>query len=447
MLLGNQMNTLLESLVTGEFRFGFELEAYAKGLEDNYALEDYFDFDDYKDKYTPNDKFKKALIKYFSKWFGNKLEIQMDESLKSHVSSFEFAVPKMALTPLNIKKCIECLSDLKGSEFNIITDNTCGFHVHFSFPTITKEDMAWIVCHIAFNQSLQKLLKFFTTKNLQTFKFFNPKYAKVGFLKDIKTNITSNNWDKLNELLSNDKMRLIRIHPDDNLEWRGPRDFLNTDDINTIKEFFIQFYTIISEIIKIMDMKEINGISRQNFFKLINLENINSNSSQNKEYKKYQDISEHIKENPLLLTKFTNDVKMDWGHIIYNLYLIKGSNFFTPLRYKTFKNKDILLSIVQRVPMMVNYINNDFKEFLKSDNVIDLLNSGQEFTPNTLIELLSILDDRTLYQIITNERIIQNNDKAFSNNTVKSYILKRFQNKSSEEKRFIVNCLSKKSTQ
>lgn len=438
------MDTLLESLVTGEFKFGFELEAYIKSLE-NDTSDNNFDYNELADKYTINDKVKKELINYFSKWFGNNLEIQLDASLKSSDTGFEFATPKMSLSPLNIKKCIECLYDLKTSKFNIVTDDTCGFHIHFSFPNITAEDMAWIVCHIAFNQSLQKLLKFFTTKNLETFKFFNPKYAKVGFLKDIKECINSNRWEKLNELLSNDKMRLIRIHPDDNLEWRGPRNFLNNPELSTIKEFFIQFYTIISEIIKIMDMKEINGISRQNFFKLINLNNINSSNKQRKDYEKYSKIIHNITENPLLLTKFTNNIKIDWDHIIYEIYVHNGSKFFTPLRYQIFKNNEILLNIIQRVPSFINYVNNDFKDFLQPDNVIDLFNSGESFKPNVMIELLSMIDNRIIFQIVSDTKNIDNNIESFSNNTVQSYILKRFE-KDPNTQRFIKNMLPKKST-
>ena len=38
--------------------------------------------------------------------------------------------------------------------------------------------------------------------------------------------------------MSEEKMRLLRNHPQGTIEWRGPRNFLNKQNVNDIKTFF-----------------------------------------------------------------------------------------------------------------------------------------------------------------------------------------------------------------
>lgn len=351
------MSTLNESLVVGEFQYGFELEAYVGSIA-NDSSDKYYQYDEIKDKYSLSNDIKQSLINYFSQWYGKNLQIKIDNSLTSNEAGFEFATPKMNITPLNIKKSIDFLNHLEASPYKIYTDDTCGFHIHFSFPNIDKEDMAWIICNIAFDESLQKLLKFFTDKNGNTFKFFNRKYAKVSFLKDIKNAVLTYNWDKLSSLLSNDKNRLLRIHPENNIEWRGPRNFMDKSNYQTIKDFFVQFNLIIMQIIKIMDKTELNDIDRKSFFKMVKLNNINSTISEEKLQKQIQTIVEKSKSNPLLLAQINNNVKADWNQIIWELNNETNGNYLNMLRYQKFKNKNILKAILTYNPEFKKYIIN-----------------------------------------------------------------------------------------
>lgn len=423
------MTTLLESLLSSEFKFGFELEAYSALSEEEknkYVSDNTIGF---FSKQSLSQEYKDKLIKYFSHWFGNNLKIQYDDSLKTDNTGFEFATPIMSFTPLNIQKSIDFLNNLNNSEFKIYTDETCGFHIHFSFPTMTTEDMVWIVCHISYDESLQKLLKFFTTKNDKTFKFFNKKFAKVGFLKDIKTSINTNNWSKLNELLSNDKYRLIRIHPDDNLEWRGPRNFLNEPEIQTIKEFFLQFHKIIMEIIKIIDKKEINGISRENFFKLVNISNIDSSKSLNKKYDNNKKIVNILLKNPLKLAKIPEDAKLDFEQIIYELSYQTRDEYLIPLRYQHFNNTKVLKKIIDHNPSFINYVVNDFNTFLTKYDVVSFINSNIKLKPEVCVELLSIFNSNHLGSFL----YAHSNDKKWAkflyNKAVYKYLLKNIPDK------------------
>lgn len=422
------MATLLESLLSSEFKFGFELEAYAT-LNDDEKYQYISDFTGLLNIPSLSQEYKNMLINYFSKWFGTNLNIQYDSSLKSSETGFEFATPIMSFTPLNIKKSIDFLNNLQTSQFKIYTDETCGFHIHFSFPSMTIEDMVWIICNISYDESLQKLLKFFTTKNDKTFKFFNKKFAKVSFLKDIKTYINTNNWSKLNELLSNEKHRLIRIHPDDNLEWRGPRNFLNEPEIETIKEFFLQFHKIIMEIIKIMDKKEINNISRENFFKLIDISNIQSSKLISKKYDKNKKIIENILKNPLKLTKIPQNININIEEIISELSYKTRDEYLIPLRYQYFNNTKVLKKIIDRSPSFINYVVNDFNTFLSEYDVNTFVNSNIKLKPEVCAELLSLYNINGLGSFLYEKSNDKNWAKFLYNKAVYKYILKNIPDK------------------
>ena len=387
------MNKLLETLLRSEFKFGFELEGYVgKSVLHNYFMYDdepnyeendeNFDedfFDGYSsDNYSglpeiDEDKLYYDLTNYFKTYFGEDIEVKEDGSLDELRGSFEFPTPPMNITPLNIKKCIDFLSSLKTGKFNIYTDNSCGFHTHISFPNMSNEDMVWIICNIALDSNIIDDLSHFTSFG-QNFDFFG-KWAETNFLSEINNAIKNEQWNDLNKLLTNEKYRIIRIHPQGTLEWRGPRNFLNEGNLDIIKDFFIKLLNIVTKISNIMDKKEINNISKENFFKLIDISELESKSLHKNVN---ESIYDNIIKNPLILTKIkSNYYQISWRYFIKHLYnkvteqKIYFSDFLTPLRYKKFNNIELLAAIITIEPNFIYYVNNPLNKILtKIDKLV-----------------------------------------------------------------------------
>jgi hypothetical protein len=328
------MSTLLESLLHGEFKFGFELEAYSN-------------MKDFK---------LSTLHNVFAKYFGENISIIDDNSLQSSSKSFEFPTPVMQFTPMNIKNCITFLEDIQKEPALVYTDGSCGFHVHFSFSTMDVKDMVWILCNVAENESLTKEFTSFDTQYGQHFDFTN-FYAKADVLKEINKYLKEGKFEEISKLLTNDKYRTLRLHPQGTIEWRGPRDFMDDHNIDAIRDFFIKFYKIITKIIEIMDKKEIAGISKDNFFQLVNISNISSKDSNTKNDIRF-DFTKIIK-NPLILTKLK---KLDINYFVQNLLKtleennIKLDSFLIPLRYKRFENQTLVRRLVNADNNFINYL-------------------------------------------------------------------------------------------
>lgn len=362
------MAILLETLLTSEFYFGFELEANANintiPLKAEYKNRTYHndlenDNSIQRENIFDKDKLLSDLKKEFSKTFGNNIDIITDESLDK-ITGFEFPVPKMRFTPLNIKKCINFLANLPNSPHHIYTDERCGFHVHFSFPNISKEDAIWLTCNLALDNNM---IKYFTSFNFNgnIIDFHNPKYANESYLNELKEAIINNNFQKISSILldNNEKYRLLRIHPQGTLEWRSPRNFLNDNNINIITAFFVKLFKIIEWVAKTIDKKEINGITKNNFFNTLN--SISDGISI--EFgNKYKPIAEKIINNPLQLIKINSISLSDAPKLIDTIFNQLGNkkfqSFLINLRYKSF-NPKILAAILIYEPLFFNFINEE----------------------------------------------------------------------------------------
>ena len=142
------MTKLLETLLSSEFTFGFELEAYVSNetlekynLEneksDNMSNEEIWGLNDSKDKNDENqeiwlddsddepdydiDELYTNLEYDFSEFFGSGVKVIGDGSLG--VGGFEFPTPPMSLTPSNIKHCIDFLNTCL-NKWDIYTDES-----------------------------------------------------------------------------------------------------------------------------------------------------------------------------------------------------------------------------------------------------------------------------------------------------------------------------------
>lgn len=287
---------LQENILHGEFTFGFELEAYVDGAEiptdpNSSTWEEVLDlsynnpseYPTMEDVMLNLDYNNELLSELYSfddveKVVGKKMNnlfpqnepwiikpstgVTYDGSLG--VCGFEWPSPTMKFTPEAIHSCISFLKNLKKED--IYVDETCGFHVHLAYPNITEQDAIWIVCNLAMDTEFQKEIIALETDDYY-FDFVG-YYANPDYLDYIRYAINDGDFAKLSSMLDNTKYRLLRIHPQGTLEWRGPRDFISYD--NTIKPFFTKLYQFVSWISHVMDKKTIGDYTKENFLSMIN---------------------------------------------------------------------------------------------------------------------------------------------------------------------------------
>ena len=251
---------LLEKYLASQFKFGFELEAFAD--------EAYSDFNEYDDDEI-DDEIRHYIAKKIAQEFqlnAYNVEIKGDGSLSTPYEldyAFEWATPVMEFTPANLQKCINGLSRLVKAR-GIYTNDTCGFHVHLSFPNISDTDMIWIISQLSQDKEILEQLI-----NFQGMEFYDDEYASLDFLDWIGDYIQAEKYPRIAREFSTEKYRAFHIHPQGTLEWRGPRNFLNHKDVNLIKDFFKLLHKFVMWISKAISATSLNGISKENFFKLV----------------------------------------------------------------------------------------------------------------------------------------------------------------------------------
>lgn len=271
----------LEKILLSEFTFAFEFETYVNI--------DFLPYNYENEKDTPYiDLARAALKKYMDKMFSNaetigknegyvSLEGSLDEDSK-YGTGLEWSSPIFKFSPKNVLYVLKQLQTVKESKaFHINED--CSLHIHVGFPEYeTSKDkelnLLWILLNIAVSAALDDdkniLNKISSYKDL---KLYDSVYAPRDYLFDMANKIYAyarqNDKDKLIDFLQNyfsvNKLKLIRLHPQGTLEWRGPRGFLNYDQsVDLIREFFIKvLYPFMNWIGKIVDTEiiEIEGIT------------------------------------------------------------------------------------------------------------------------------------------------------------------------------------------
>lgn len=254
-------NFLLERILVGEFSFGFELEAI-------------YDPDD--SIHTNDSEKKSQLVKSISQYFPtSEKNIIEDGSVKGVGFPFEWASPVLQLNSSNIQKAIGLLSALK--KIGVYTNNTCGFHIHYSYPNYKHLDGLWILCHLSVDpDALKKFLSF------QNIDFTNERFASVDYLDDLArvvNNLSSNQENPMKDLLSlfnEEKYRLLRLHPQGTIEWRGPRTFLDNGSVETITNFFKRVWWVAHTFSEIMSRTNLHGIPKNTFYQeLLKLDSSN----------------------------------------------------------------------------------------------------------------------------------------------------------------------------
>lgn len=258
------------------YTFGFEFEGFAKIEKFLGNIEDYdyyncsnwdelecngLDEDDYRKLYTNVNNF---INKYFN---SDKGRTHYDGSVKNYLDgyqSFEYSSPIFHFIPKDILKIKKFFNLMESNGFGI--NKTCGFHTHISYPNISEQEALWIVSQIAMDESKINELSHFHYNN-SDMDFYSERYASKDFFNEIKNCILKRDFDNLHNYLNDEKYRVIRIHPQGTLEWRGPRNFLNLN--KGIDLYFEKLNRIISIIEECRTAESIDGMAKEEFFKNI----------------------------------------------------------------------------------------------------------------------------------------------------------------------------------
>lgn len=331
----NKQINFIREAYTGQFTIGFELEGICTWKKDSSKERFYLpDYGDYS-KFNKPKGGAKLLKKYLDDLFNitgssGDSKIESDSSLntkgfgiESGVLSawnFEYATNKIPFNPQNIEKIYKSLIQL--NDKGIYTNDSCGFHIHMSFPEIDKKIVAWILCCIAIDKQLiEDMLYLDTDDEGGELYLFDSKvdesgneidgYATIDFLNKLSFAIKENDYKKIDNILRNDKYRVLHIHDENGtIEWRGPRGFLNYDDDKIIKAFILKWFKLVSKIAKMTQSLTYSSdgitINKEELLSHLSLKNfeLNSPAEKNKRLKS-KNLLNIVEEAPVKLFSLT----------------------------------------------------------------------------------------------------------------------------------------------
>lgn len=213
--------------------------------------------------------------------------------------TFEYASPVIDYTPSNINMVIKCLDKLP--ELGVTTNRSCGFHTHISFPSISVEDTIWFIFWMCANNEYKKF------KKLGRTNLYGMTYAKFSIFESISNRIYAGDsiHNILRDIVTNEKYRAIRIHPQGTIEWRGPRTFLNTPTHKKTVSFFKKLDLFISSFIRSIEETSVVVLDKE--YKKKDVLDIAKNYLGYVSFKsnKKQTFYEKIISNPTILDKMS----------------------------------------------------------------------------------------------------------------------------------------------
>ena len=349
----DEHQVLVETLLPTEWTWGCELEGYNKyalpsrdyDYEDDEDEDDDYDSDDIDYDYYYDETYS-LLMRCLRDncdsdlYDDSKSDVHSDGSLENHDSdlAFEWATPIFKATPKAFEGFIHTLYDLLERD-EIYTDEDCGFHHHLMYNGMNERDCIWIYCNLAMDEDfIQETIDF------DDFSLWSSRWASTSPFTKIRMNILRNNWEEVLSYLSTEKYRLFRIHPQGTLEWRGPRDFLNTGTLKVIKDFYYKhLQKIIMKFIEYNRSTTLFGtdISKNDFFEKLTEARKNSNIPQssfgkNEFISNTEGIYRNKNKNPYL--KREMNMNLVWKKLsekpLRFSYLIKDNNPLLEIIFK-----------------------------------------------------------------------------------------------------------------
>ena len=216
-----------------------------------------FELEGTYDRYNTN---REELTNKLDSLLGGKGVMHSDGSLRaaSGYLTFEYSSPVIQYTPKNIKMVLNCLDKLP--ELHVVINRTCGFHTHISFKGITRGDICWFMASSVANDTYKNFLKMGRTC------FYKQPYASAHFLNEAKEYLNGGYMNRFAQtIVTNDKYRSMRIHPQGTLEWRGPRTFLNSNTHKKNVLFLKKLHSLILEINNSLDTEDAPALVKKAF--------------------------------------------------------------------------------------------------------------------------------------------------------------------------------------
>lgn len=313
-----------EKLLHSEFKIGFEFECILRADKDGYPDDAKHDLDVAINQFFPE------LKSSYNFQYDTSLEGDNEDDYENYGDlGFEFISPPMNFTPETFKKILGFLNQAISSD-KIYTNETCGFHVHMSFPRMNDLDAAWIVTYMASSNSFLEAFK-----KLENFDFLNDEYAHMENIEALRSNLISwaNKdrkgprhfpWEMLDDYITTEKYNLIRIHPQGTLEWRGPRNFMNKGEVRYIKDFLKLLWQYISFISDAMNHKKLPlpkiDITKKEFYENMNhlvLFNKTQDKIKNKEERKFLKFKNEILKKAIKLPWVYEMFKNEYDHDLW----------------------------------------------------------------------------------------------------------------------------------
>lgn len=320
---------IMESPLVSEFKFGYELEAFVadttmnKWLESNNLTikKNLSDADIARQYVAPY--LQPLLIKYFGNDYNINDVIHFDQSLTKFNNGFELPSPKMPITITNIAKTIKLLNELL--DYGVYTTDTCAFHIHLSYNDMTIDDIIWIMCNLAIDDNGRQLFSQMLDLSSNNTIDFVTAMSDDTFLDNIKECLEKDDVFSIGEYINSTKHNLIRIHPQGTLEWRGPRNFLDSENRKLTKQFFIHFFKVVLWIKEALDRRTLGIYNRDTLvncikinlnFKMLKYTNIDK---QNNVRMNFNRFIQKIVDHPETLYNVDASVKPYMNAIFYNV--------------------------------------------------------------------------------------------------------------------------------
>lgn len=288
-----------ENVLSSEMKVGFELEAFfdIESPGGKKALDNLIDYLHKREPEKARKDIAKMVLdeglysvfthtskKVINEYWDNKGKFGSDSSIRpdnpDSSVAFEFNSPAFSVKPVNtnkLKKFLNMLPDL-----GIKTNDSCGFHTHFSYHlegregAMKNEDLDWFILQFIMlsPEKKKELVKF-----NDSIEFVNSEYADMNIFNSFREDLLSikdlskdERIDKLRYILLEIKSKKyinIRIHPTYNtLEWRGVRGFLNSgkkEDVKKYIEKIMKFIKLFSDLISKKSLEDL-GIKKEDLF-------------------------------------------------------------------------------------------------------------------------------------------------------------------------------------
>ncbi len=315
------------------------------------------------------------------RYFKNEI-INMEKDIKETLKNKYAHKPSMINYQKEIEKKKQILETIQKVNIpTILTNESCGFHVHFGFSHTSNilKNIKWIHFQILFTEKYNERFKPFLEFGNIAFwnSLFAEKNNKLHSIKKVKTK------NDLNDLINENKTlmfgdRNVILHMSDEygtMEWRGPRGFLDNreETLQNISTFFRKYlYPLGNLFAEMSDQSHVTinnvTISKKEFFQIININNNQFDSKETDDerinkmrgldikpkntgyldiismFKNANQIKEDaisfIKDHPSILNKITS---RDYyrGRILQKSFIFNSDKFKNLNKFKTFVFEDL----------------------------------------------------------------------------------------------------------